>query len=78
MPRPASQPDMVGSVERLTLGAWWMVGVLLVFNVLSMLDRQILTLLVIPIQQDLGLTDFDMGLVIGPAFAISGATWSDS
>jgi MFS family permease len=64
---------MVGSVERLTFGAWWMVGILLVFNVLSMLDRQILTLLVIPIQQDLGLTDFGMSLIIGPAFAVSGA-----
>lgn len=38
--------------------------------VLSFVDRQILNLMVGPIRSDMGLTDTDMGLLIGPAFVI--------
>lgn len=57
----------------MTAGAWWMVIVLLILYVLAMMDRLILTMLVHPIQQDLGLTDFQMSLILGPAFAFSNA-----
>jgi MFS family permease len=49
---------------------WWMVGVLLLFYVISILDRLVINMLVIPIQKDLGLTDFQISLLLGPAFAI--------
>ncbi|MCU1719512.1 spinster family MFS transporter [Pseudomonas sp. 5P_3.1_Bac2] len=49
---------------------WWMVGVLLMFYVISILDRLVINMLVIPIQKDLGLSDFEISLLMGPAFAI--------
>lgn len=50
--------------------AWYVVGVLMVVYVFSFIDRQILALLVKPIKADLGITDFQMGLLMGPSFAI--------
>jgi len=56
---------------RATWGAWWALFVLCFFYVLSFLDRYMLTMLVEPIQADLGLSDFEMGLILGPAFGVS-------
>jgi MFS family permease len=47
-----------------------MVGVLFLLNVLSMLDRLIVTMLVGPIKAELLIGDFQMSLVLGPAFAL--------
>ena len=49
---------------------WYVVGVLLLVFILSYFDRFILSLLVDPIKKDLGLTDFQMGLLLGPAFSV--------
>lgn len=49
---------------------WYVVGLLASLYVISYIDRLILTLLVEPIKADLGITDLQMGLLIGPAFAI--------
>jgi MFS family permease len=49
--------------------AWYVVAVLLVLNVSSFIDRQVMALLVTPIKADLGLTDTQMGWLLGPAFA---------
>ena len=48
----------------------WLLFVLFVAYTLSFIDRQILTLLVDPIKNDLGLSDFDISLLHGFAFAI--------
>lgn len=45
-------------------------AVLVVLQVLSVMDRQILSLMVLPIQADLGLTEIQIGLLQGLAFAI--------
>ncbi len=50
--------------------AWFGVGVLVLAFVFSIADRIIISLLVDPIKRDLGLTDTDMGLMMGLAFAI--------
>src|SRR5437868_7111012 len=50
--------------------AWYVVGVLTVAYVFSFIDRQILNLMVVPIKRDLGISDFYMGLLMGPVFAI--------
>ncbi|QCY14743.1 MFS transporter [Pseudomonas sp. MPC6] len=50
---------------------WWMVLVLLMFYVMSILDRLVLNMLVVPIQQDMGFTDVQISLIIGPAFAVA-------
>ena len=49
--------------------AWYVVGVLVLTTVLSYTDRQILSLLVDPIRQDLAISDTQVGLLIGTAFA---------
>lgn len=54
--------------------AWTMVGLLTVAYVFSFIDRYVLGLLTEPIRADLGLTDFQFSLLLGPAFAIFYAT----
>jgi MFS family permease len=49
--------------------AWYMVGVLVLATVISYTDRQILSLLVDPIRRDLLISDTQVGLLIGTAFA---------
>lgn len=49
---------------------WYAVVILTLAYVFSFLDRQILALLVTPIKRDLDLTDFQMSLLMGLAFAI--------
>ena len=44
--------------------------ILLLAAILSFVDRQLLSLLIDPIKRDLGVNDFQMGLLVGPAFAI--------
>ncbi len=50
--------------------AWYVVGVLALANVSGWIDRQILTLLVVPIRRDLGLSLTEMSYLIGLPFAI--------
>ncbi len=54
--------------------AWFMVALLTIAYVVSFVDRYILGLLIDPIKADLGLSDLQIGLVLGPAFAIFYAT----
>ncbi len=49
--------------------SWYVVVVLMLAYVFAFLDRQILALLVEPIKRDIGITDFQMSLLLGPAFA---------
>lgn len=50
---------------------WSVVGVLLLTSMLSFLDRQILSLLVVPLRAEFLLTDTQMGLLLGGAFALA-------
>src|SRR5215204_2589303 len=54
-----------------TRHAWYVVCVLLLLNVSSFIDRQVLFLLTTPIKADLGLTDTQVSLIQGPAFAFT-------
>lgn len=54
--------------------AWLLVALLTVAYVVSFVDRYILSLLIEPVKADLGLTDFQIGLLLGPAFGIFYAT----
>ena len=53
-----------------TAYAWYMVIVLTIAYIFSFVDRYILGLLIEPIKADLGLTDTQLGLIGGTAFAI--------
>lgn len=50
--------------------AWYVVGVLVLAYTFSFIDRQILSLLVVPIRRDLEISDTEMSLLIGFAFAL--------
>ncbi len=50
--------------------AWYVVGVLTLAYVFSFIDRQILSLMIGPIQKDLGINDKQIGLLIGFTFAV--------
>lgn len=52
------------------LQAWYAVGVLTLAYVFSFIDRQILSLLVIPIQRDLGVSDLQLSYLMGASFAV--------
>lgn len=52
------------------VSGWPLVAILMVFYFLSFVDRSLISLLVGPIQEDLELSDFQMGLLLGPAFGI--------
>ena len=52
------------------LRAWFAVAVLMGIYINSFLDRQILSLLVEDIKGSLALSDTQMGMIMGPAFAI--------
>jgi MFS family permease len=54
---------------------WYATIILTLAYVLSFVDRQILTLLVEPIEADLGITDTQMSLLIGAAFAVCYTTF---
>lgn len=50
--------------------AWFITAVLMLCYTFSMLDREIISLLVEPIKAEFGITDFEMGLLMGPAFSL--------
>lgn len=50
--------------------AWYAVALLLLAYIISLLDRIVLSMMVDPIQQDLGLSDLQIGLIQGYVFAI--------
>jgi MFS family permease len=50
--------------------AWYVVGVLTLAYIFSFIDRQILSLMVGPIQQDLRISDKQISLLMGASFAI--------
>jgi MFS family permease len=51
-------------------GAWRVVPVLIVLQVVSLLDRQVLTLMIGPLQRDLRISDFQVGLLQGIVFGV--------
>lgn len=50
--------------------AWGVVAILCFANIVSFIDRSVITLMVEPIKADLNLSDTDMGLLMGFAFAL--------
>ncbi len=50
--------------------AWYVVGVLTVAYIFSFIDRQIMNLMVAPIQRDLQITDIQISLLMGLSFVV--------
>ena len=55
---------------RSTRYAWYVVAVLTLANISANVDQYILSLLVEPIKRDLGISETQMGLLLGAAFSI--------
>ena len=70
VPQASRAPESSEAKEASLGYAWYVVLVLMVCYTLSFIDRQILSLLVAPIKQDLGISDTRIGLLQGLAFAI--------
>src|ERR1700686_5445005 len=56
--------------ERSSLYAWYVAGLLTLTQIVSYLDRFLPSLLVQPIKHALKVSDFQIGLLLGPAFVI--------
>lgn len=68
-PQPASlHDDWPANYSRPV--AWWAVAVIMVFQIVSMIDRQIVAVLLPEMRADLHLNDFQISLVQGMAFAL--------
>lgn len=75
LPRHESMPDGAGRGWPTPARSWYATVIFTLAYILAFVDRQILSLLVIPIQADLGLSDTQISLLIGAAFAICYATF---
>lgn len=53
-----------------SVSAWWAVVVTMIFQIVSMIDRQIVSVLIPEIRADLNLNDFQISLIQGMAFAL--------
>ena len=68
-PNEAASPAFRGHRLPSPARAWWTVAVLTGLYALSLMDRQIIALVVNDIRRDLGVSDFAIGLLNGLAFA---------
>lgn len=62
--------------QRVGLDAWWLVFVLFLFYALSYIDRSLVAHIVDPIRASFNLSDFQISLIMGPAFAFAYAAAS--
>jgi MFS family permease len=69
---PAAQP----AARRVGLRDWYMLIVLTAIFVLSFIDRSSLSLVVGPLKQELGVSDFQMSLLLGLSFVVLYSTFS--
>jgi len=68
MDLPMNDPPHAASLPQRY--AWYVVGLLTLTQIVSYLDRFLPSLLLQPMKHDLQLSDFQVGLVLGPAFVI--------
>jgi MFS family permease len=66
----ALAPGVETDAERSERHGWYLVCTLLLFYIFSFIDRQIISLLVEPIKRDLQVSDTQIGLLQGLAFAL--------
>lgn len=66
--RQSASPEVSQSLSETK--AWYAVVVFLLLTIFGWIDRQLLALLVEPIKEDLGLLDWQIGLLHGAAFAV--------
>lgn len=65
--QPRAEP---ASPRRAGFDAWWTLALTFLLSLVSYLDRQIISMLVPDIKTTLQISDFQVGLILGPAFAV--------
>ena len=56
--------------HKAAIAAWGMVAIFLLLYIFSFIDRTIINMMIGPLERDLGLSDFQLSLLMGPAFGI--------
>jgi len=69
-PLEGSGPDPAADQRPSNAYAWYVVAVLTLTYTVSFIDRQIMSLMIEPIRRDLNITDTQVSLLIGLAFAV--------
>lgn len=59
-----------GQPSRAGWDAWWTLAITFSLSLVSYLDRSIVSMIVPDIKAGLAISDFQMGLILGPAFAV--------
>ena len=67
---PGAMPTSARGGQGSTAYSWYVVGFLTLAGTLSIIDRQILALMIGPVKRDLGVSDTMMGLLGGLAFTL--------
>lgn len=72
-PQLAQASDLIGTAPqpRAGIDAWWTLTVVSTLYVASYLNRFIITMVVPDLKASLKITDLEMGIILGPAFAFS-------
>lgn len=66
----AQAADTTAEARPAAAAAWWMLAILFLFYVIAFIDRLALSVMIEPIRNDLNLSDFQMSLLLGPAFGV--------
>lgn len=69
-PLPPEGQKLEGRAPRAGFDAWWTLVLTFLLNLVSYLDRTIVAMLVPNIKETLTISDFQVGLLLGPTFAI--------
>jgi len=67
---PITTSDAQSQKEQVGFYPWFVIGVMIFALTISFIDRQIISLLVEPIKDDLQITDTQMSMLQGLAFAL--------
>ncbi|BET13811.1 MFS transporter [Pandoraea sputorum] len=69
-------PAATNETRRVGIRDWYMLIVLTAIFVLSFIDRSSLSLVVVPLKKELGVSDFQMSLLLGLSFVVLYSTFS--
>ena len=67
---PVDNSEQAGTQTTVARGGWTALGILSFIYMLNFMDRQLLSILIEPIKQDIAITDTEIGLLTGTIFAI--------
>src|SRR5262245_32377962 len=67
---PALPPEPAPAPSSASRYAWYVAGLLFLANTLNQIDRILISVLLVPIQRELGASDTEMGFLVGFGFVV--------